>query len=94
MKKLSEEEISKTLNLHANIIQINGTLGDKADQLMLMFKKVEDNIFGEHISEKSLDALAEMCKIAKQEILEGKSMAPEEVLERLKENRKKVVDTK
>lgn len=39
MKKLSEEEISKTLNLHANIIQINGTLGDKADQLMLMFKK-------------------------------------------------------
>ncbi len=84
------EAISKILNLHARTMQINGTVDEKVDQLMSMFEKAEDRIF----SEEQLDSLSEMCKIAKQEIREGKSMTPEEAIERLRENRKKVVDTK
>ena len=46
------------------------------------------------IDQKQIDSIVELCKIARQQVAEGKSMTVQEALERLKENRKKMIDTK
>lgn len=48
----------------------------------------------EKFCDKQLDDIFELCKISQQEIREGRGMTVQEALEKLKENRKKVVDTK